>query len=363
MNNIPKKYRKEYIGCKPNIEDNRDITLEDVAFGGAYIPDPNCPSYKKGFSNEKKYGRLIRDHQGSSFSCVGNGWSKYAEMLNLIEIGKVLNLSAKDIYSQIFLSQGGAYIRSGAKIVVKSGVCEESFISSYPDHGNPDEDFMREDKHTLESRENALIYKAKTYVYLPVSYPMTEQNWEDVRQVIWQFGGFVSGYGRHCVYFYGYGIDPNNGLKYIEYLNSYGKEFGEDGRGKWFEGYGRLFNITFLIDQPNIYHKTKMKKVILNEKEQYVVNGKTIHHIPDLSTRNFLLQLGWIVEEIDKVEDLSNYEIGLEVPSLMIMEEMKRLKPILDDAIDTTTKIEKNFSAGFTLGRMYSALMSFFRKK
>jgi len=306
INPIPKEYRKQYCGCKPNPVDSRDITLGHIA----YIPDKKCPSYERGFCNEKKYGRLVRDHQGSSSSCVGQGWSKYLEMLNLIEmimnyikkydkwpsqeeIQKMLNnLSAKDIYSQIFLPQNGAYIRSGAKLTVNVGCCEESFISSYPEKtryntGNPDETFMREKKQTPESKNNALIYQPKLFVYLPTQYPMTEQNWEDVRQVIWQFGGFVSGYERHCVYFSGYGIDPNNGLRYIEYINSYGKDFGEDGKGKWFEKNGRIFDITFLVDQPNPNIMTPQKRnMIVNIHHELLCRKATNEEIQLYSTKS-----------------------------------------------------------------------------
>ncbi len=284
-NSIPLKYRKHYNGCRPNIPDSRDITLGNIA----YIPDPKCPTYEQGFSNEKKYGRLIRDHQGSSLSCCGQGWSKYLEMLNLIETNKTLNLSAKDIYSQIYLPDGGSYIRHGAKLAVKSGCCEEAFIPSYPQENvNPDEDFMREKKQTPESKKNALIYQPNLFVHLLTQYPMTEQNWEDVRQVIWQFGGFVSGYGKHCLYFDSYGISSHNGLKFIGNINSYGKEFGEDGKGKWFENYGqRLFNITFLVDQPNPNIMTPQKKdMIVNIHHEILCRAATNEEIQSYSDKS-----------------------------------------------------------------------------
>ena len=324
---VPEQYTKNYYGCRPNPKDDHDVQLEDIALGGAYYPDPHCPTYEQGFDNEEKYGRLIRDHQGSSLSCVGNGWSKYEEMLNLIEMIKnyvrihnrrpskeeivamLINLSAKDIYSQIFLPQGGAYIRSGAKIVVKPGVCEESFISSYPEKtryntGNPDENFMRERKQTPESKSNALIYKAKLFVKLPTSYPMTEQNWEDARQIIWQFGGFVSGFNHHCSYYLAYGM--KNGLRYIKYLNSYGKDFGEDGIGKWFERDGRLFNITFLVDKPN---STKMTT---DEKRTLIIN---IHH--ELLCREATPEE--ITEYTDKDEVFIRKDVGEKAERLRII--------------------------------------------
>jgi len=249
MNPIPKKYQKKYNGCLPNPRDDRDLVLGDVA----YVPDPNCPAWEENYNVEQKHGLLVRDHQGSSLSCVGQGWSKYLEMLNLIETNKVLNLSAKDIYSQIFLPSGGSYIRDGAKIAVKNGCTTEDYISSYQNGKPPSESFMRQKKQTPESKDNALIYQSKKFVKLDLSYPLTDQNWEDVRQVIWQYHGFVSGFRGHCIYFMGYGIE--NGKRFIKYINSYGKDFSEDGTGKWFDNFGELFDITFLVDQANIKKK------------------------------------------------------------------------------------------------------------
>jgi len=332
LNPVPKEYQKGYCGCYENPTDSRDITLGDIA----YVPDKNCPSFEDGFDVEKSIRiRFKREHQGSSLSCCGQGWAKYAEAIDIIEMiensfvkeydrkpnrqefyefaklettnKEVLqllkDLSAKDIYSQIYLlPDGGAFIRSGADIVVNKGVCEETFIPSYPEKtryntGNPDEDFMREKKQTPESIKNASTYKSRKYVALPTLFPMTEQNWEDVRQIIWQFGGFVSGYGRHCIYFCGYGIDPNNGLRYIKYINSYGDDFGEDGTGKWFENYGQpLFNITFLYDQPNITSMTQEKKnLIINIHHELLCREATeqeIQSFTDKSEKQIREQVG-----------------------------------------------------------------------
>ena len=49
----------DYNGCPEQPRDGRDIVLGDIP----YVPDPNCPTYEQGFSNEDKHGKLKREHQ------------------------------------------------------------------------------------------------------------------------------------------------------------------------------------------------------------------------------------------------------------------------------------------------------------
>lgn len=269
-NPIPYIYRlfKKYKGCPEQPHDFRDITVEDVLGSGAYVPDPNAPSWENGFDNEVKYGKLKREHQGSSLSCVGQGWSKYLEMINLMEEKHIDDLSARNIYSQIYLPEGGAYIREGSLIAVGKGCCEEGLCSSYENGNYPTEQFMRL-QCDESSVTNALTYKSKKSVYLMTDRnKMTNQNWEDIRQCIWQFGGFVSGYNEHCMYASTYGLV--GGKKAVKFVNSYG-----DGSDRWWidgDSYP-LYDITFLIDEPNPPSKIFMLKIYGDKKtnKQYLV--------------------------------------------------------------------------------------------
>lgn len=266
-NPVPFRYRWRYAGCLPNPPDYRDLVLGDVPFER----DPATPSWEEGFDLEEKYGRLKREHQGSSKSCVGQGWAKYAEMLNLIETGEFTDLSARYIYSQIYLPEGGAFIRDGAKIVVNQGVAEERLVPSYIDHSRPTEDFMRRKDGVEEAKPNAKIYKAKKFVWLPAHDIV-----DDMRYVIYSYGGFVSGYRYHCMYACGYGM--RNGKRAIKFVNSYG-----DNSDHWYlEGSGYpLYNITFLIDLPNDWFNPKINMLKLLQEEgreeiYAVLDGKNI---------------------------------------------------------------------------------------
>jgi len=270
-NIIPKQYRKNYKGCFKNPFDPRDIVLGDIP----YISDPNAPSWEEGFDNEQKYGKLKREHQGSSLSCVGQAWSKYLEMLNLIEEKKFVDLSARDIYSQIYLHNGGAYIRDGAIKCVRNGDAKEKFVPSYKDGKPPTEEFMRKKPEiTPEYITSRARYKAKSFVYLDTHWPLRSEDWEHMRQVIWQFGGFVSGYQHHAMYFSAYKLI--NGKRAIRGVNSYG-----EGSDRWYieNDTHELFDITFLYDLPNPPDKIHMLKLIgnKNNKRVYIIiNGKRL---------------------------------------------------------------------------------------
>ena len=230
------------------------------------------------------------------------------KMLNLIEKGLV-DLSARDIYSQIYLPNGGAYIRDGAKIAVNKGNCRETVLNSYQDSKPPTEAFMRlRSDATQEAVADALTYKSKKFVWLDISYPLTNEDWETIRQIIWQFGGFVSGYKRHAMYASAFFL--KDGKRAFRFVNSYGEgsdRIYQEGDNK------ELYDITFLIDLPNPPNKITMLKVIGDNKtkKQYLKgsDGK-LRWIFNETLLNELHNAG----VVDKFEtewkyDLENYEV------------------------------------------------------
>jgi len=262
-NAIPLKYRIRgtHKGAIPQKRDYRDIVLGDIA----YTPDPKCPSWEEGYDNEEKYGTLDRNHQGFSLSCTGQAVSKYLEMLNLIETKKKERLSSRYVYSQIYLQNGGAYIRDAVSIPVKQGVALEKDIPSYDINGNPpSEALMRINSDiTDEIREKAKKYKSLKYVWLDA-----DKVNDDMRQIIWQNGGFPSGYNGHCEYFSKFGLV--NGRKAIRSMGSYG-EISD----RWIteDSSHRMYDIMFLVDLPNPPDKINMLKIILDNttKKQYLL--------------------------------------------------------------------------------------------
>ena len=231
-------------------------------------------------------------------------------MLNKIELTKKqyektdTDLSARDIYSQIYLGTTGAYIRDGAKLCVKKGICSESLMPSY-DNGNPTELFMRNrDDASDITIADVLIYKSKELKFAGLPTPLRESDWENVRQIIWQFGGFVSGYQRHCMYASAYGLV--NGKKSIHFINSY----GVNNDRTYTEGDGKaLYDVTFLIDQSNSLTNKNMEYVIIG-KEQYLIYEplKIALNIGDELELKKLQDKG-LTGSPKEISDLNNYLI------------------------------------------------------
>jgi hypothetical protein len=308
-----------YNGCLENPEDSRDIVFGDIP--EVFKADPNAPSWEQGYEVPEAKN-IKREHQGSSYSCVGQGWSKYLEVLEAIESKKVSDLSAKFVYRQIFQGNGGAYIRDGAKIAVDQGDCEEKLFLSYENGQNPSEQFMRQGEITQAMKDNALIFKSKKYVNQPVSNKLTSEDWENMRQIIWQYGGFVAGYSGHCQYFYGYGLTPE-GKKFVKTVGSYGE--GSDAVYSEFTVNlgAKIFDITSLVDLPNPPPKINRPKYIekvVKKKDNadcYVVFlalplQQQIHKI--VGDKVFkMLGLNW--EEVVEVSDqeFNSYALGGEI--------------------------------------------------
>lgn len=104
-----------------------------------------------------------------------------------------------------------------------------------------------------------------------------------------------------------------------------------------------------------------MKNRINHNDEQYIVNGNKIHHIPDPDTLNLFIEIGWISKsEPQKVNDLSVYEVGKPLPSVLVTEKVKELQPFFDDALKVKEE-NKNFSAGFTVGKIWASIVNFFK--
>lgn len=265
-------------GAFPDRLDNRDRQYADVVMGAPQI------DWVKGYNVEIALDhRFEIEMQGSSSSCVGQAWSKYLEVLNFAEENKFRDLSAKFIYSQIFLPSGGAYIREGAKVAVKQGDCLEKTIESYEYVGMsdgsrtknpPTENFMRDNtKIDNEVRQEALTYQSKEYRSVGSSNPdllahAIMNNHGAVTGAVGDGKGW-SGKNKddfivqpptssnpwgHAYFLTGFGINERG--KYFDFINSWGILWGNNGRGRMYYDEYNMANNTFgawtLVDAPNI---------------------------------------------------------------------------------------------------------------
>lgn len=305
-------------GAYPDPADPRDYKAEEIMGVAKY------PTFEQGYSVENEIGKLKIEDQGQSGSCVSQAFSKYAEVLNLFETKKFTDLSARDIYSRIYLPQGGAYLRAGAKTLVKHGDAEERLVPSYMNGNPPTEDFMRQKVDTPIVLDNAAIYRAKAYARIYTHDINT------VAQAIYLNHGVATGatgsnqgwatgnvrppkagedtWG-HAIYCAGYGID---GLgKYIEFINSWSVTWGFAGRGRIHEDYfasGKIFSLWTLVDLPNTMQAKLIHKDLGDKKIWAVIRDKRYWVLdPETLDRGSVIWGDW--SQV-KMEDPSKYEYG-----------------------------------------------------
>ncbi len=264
-------------GAVRDIEDQRDRYYEEVVAGAAPMSEDD---WKKGFDIEKKLNfKLPIKNQFGSSSCVGQAFSYYVAILNMVETGKYDEASAKAIYSQIFLPQGGAMFRDAAKLVVNWGALFEKILKSYKEDGTTDETFMRDMSWiTPETAQMAKILEAKEYrtiagITMDIFAMAIRDNFGIVAGVEGANNGtWFSGEPKppaidtpqnalwgHALYFGKYGVDELG--KFIATPNSWGTRNPDalhpDGwqklREDWFANMGRfLFSPWTLIDKSNL---------------------------------------------------------------------------------------------------------------
>ena len=262
-------------GLVPDTKDERDLKFEDVLGAGPVMTDAE---WKQGFDIEKELKiKIPFKNQQTSLSCVGNGFSYQAGVINAKEVGHYDEVSAKGIYSQIFLPGGGAQLRDAAKLLVNWGALLEAQLKSYRDDGTTDEKFMEDLTWvTPELIKLAKVLQAKEY------RTITGQGIDYFARAIKDNLGCVGGVAGanngtwntsepkppvsaaaikwyHCLYFGKFGIDEKG--KYIATPNSWGTRNEADKlhpddwqklREDYFKNNNKfIINPWTLLDKPN----------------------------------------------------------------------------------------------------------------
>jgi len=312
-------------GAVPDKQDWRDFDYERIseALGAPQI------DWDKGYEVLESVGIKVEDQNGSG-SCVGQSWSKYAEVLERVENKNFTDLSAKFIYSQIFLPSGGAYLREGAKLVVNQGVAHEDHLESYP---STEENMTRLGDITDEMRNHASVYKSKSYASI-----WHKNNIDIFAQAILENHGCVTGaYGTNAGWgkgfveppteeegrnnawghaFYCIGFNQIQGKKYIKFINSWGNGWGEMGYGYLSEDYftsGNIFSAWTLVDLPNPVGEIDMLKLIKESEtasEVFVVSGGKRFWVMEPDTLNAGIGSVWDGWSNVAIEDPKQYEYG-----------------------------------------------------
>jgi C1A family cysteine protease len=217
-------------------------------------------------SFELNYGGKIKNQDGSG-SCVSQAVSYYATLLNYIETGEWIELSARDLYSLVYLDPMGSYIKDNMQKVKNSGIVLELDAPSYDNGNPPSEAFMRSRKDITEAEaEKGKTYIAKDY------FTWDNTNIDLFKQAILQGSGcIVVSWGnnycwssskillpdnksqmvwRHGIYFIGW----DDATKLFKFINSWGEGWGDRGYGYLPYDYitkGYVSNPMTMIDVPN----------------------------------------------------------------------------------------------------------------
>lgn len=94
-------------------------------------------------------------NQGVSSSCTGQALAYYVSVLNFIETGVWVEVSARDIYAYISLGEGvGAYLRDALHLVCNRGAGTEDLVPCYH-------------KEVINGREFITPYNEKEYLVKP----------------------------------------------------------------------------------------------------------------------------------------------------------------------------------------------------
>lgn len=230
--------------------------------------------------------KLPIKNQGSSSSCTGQGLSYYLEVLNYIETGKYLRISAKDIYAYISIGEGkGAYLRDALKLAVNRGIGSEKLVPSYFG-GNPlsEKQYLEKPEETEELKAIRSALRGKEY------QGITSWGEELMEKMAWAmlmgFGNYFAVNGEngkgwmteypsppsavawaHALFGGKAGLD--NGEKFLGHINSWGDNCGVDGWQKLKLKYFTSYNIRSpwtLIDEDNNWNMTKSNIKIIKDK-------------------------------------------------------------------------------------------------
>ncbi len=280
---------KYYTGAEPDKLDARDLQYAEIALGA-------CPfDWDAGYDIEKELDITIPfKMQGHSQSCVGQAFSYYAAVLNAVEVGVYKDLSAKAIYSQIFLQNGGAYIRDAANLLVDYGALEEYIVPSYENGNPPSECFVRDTSwKTEELKKLASILASKEYRSI-----IANANMETFATAIRDNYGIVGGvYGDndgtwstnepqppknllwgHALYFGKAGKDSLGKVySHTKFLGHQGNRFSPHRRWqKLRQNYFQndfMFNPWTLVDKPNVENPNIINIINMNEKK-IIIEGE-----------------------------------------------------------------------------------------
>ena len=252
-------------GMLPDPIDERDYVAEELM--GAKL-DVEIPSFEEGYNVlDKLWPNMPNSNQAKRFSCVGDTFTHYKQVLQCRDTGEKTILSPKSIYNPIAIPYKGAYLRDGATRTVNYGVNKESTVPSDATEAAITAPFI----FTKELEKEAAYFKNRLVA------SMRSRDFDVLAKMMFLNNGFGTGWGNHAQWFKEYGIISGN--RYLLTHNSYGA--GSDMH--YFESMkdeAPLFNIWTAIDERNMANEFKEVRLVRGIGEKtiwYVLNNKRYH--------------------------------------------------------------------------------------
>lgn len=274
---------KKGQGALPNPYDPRNIKVREITRVTAVKPVP----YKSDVSF------LEINDQKQLGTCVAQAHSKVIEALQYKDLGQKDLLSAREHYALCKKKEGntaqGTYPATSSDILKKHGITLNSDV--FTDNSLSNEKFLSytptqdTDKIASNNKINGyayvnplnlqeLLFAIKKYEYVPATIAFG--NW------VWSTGQAKpaknNSQGLHRVVFYGYDFEVKTGRVIINYINSWGKSFGDKGCG-WFyyddyvaNGVSQIYDVMPFTDIPQkVLDKknVKMDKYLTEDADFY----------------------------------------------------------------------------------------------
>ena len=270
-------------GALRDKKDHKDYNALELLAG----VDVKVPTFQEGYSVRRKYYPNMKyKNQFATFSCTGQAWSLYKQVLQKIDTGEETELSAFSLYNPVAFPGVGAYIRDPGLRTVNYGVNKESTLPS----PSTESEMTRKFDFTPYTKE-AEFYKNRVTAFV------NTKNFDEIARMIFINHGVVSGWNTHAVYFDEYGV--LNGKRFLKTMNSYGE--GNDLYLFESEKH-KLFSIWTAIDLANINESSDSNLLFSDLKL-----GDTGRQVERLL--NALSILGWRLTTQRTVYDLEVAEL------------------------------------------------------
>jgi len=313
-------------------------------------------NWNKGF-DLRDFMRLKVEDQGSSQTCVAQAIHKLAEVFDKFETGETPDLSARDMYSRIYESSGGAYAHRGMSLWVNRGIPTEGLVPSYETREGvqiaPSEEFMRIRSESLSVETNAFIRRIGAYAALSNNINEYAHAIENSKGIVFGVAGTNEGWqtafprppekGEEVWYHFliGVGFKLINGKKYIIFLNSWSDKWGEGGFGYLPESYfgGWVFNGMTAVDLPNLPDSVYMLDLIKlsDSRDQWIVSAGFRYRLPDIETKNWYRDKLKIILDEPRIvlqEEFDRLQDGGRIPSWLLDYKLSGFYNDLKDAIE-----------------------------